>query len=429
MLNEYFANKVSVKKIISKIKTKLLKAPLKNRICYIILLQASLFQTWGIQQQQVNDSSKYLLLDIALQLQITDAVDNMYNFKFHQAEVEFAWLKYKYPDHPLPYFLYGISAWWQMMPNLDADTPLGDKFLAYMDTAIVKSKALLKADKSNVEASFFLAGAHGFKGRYHAEKKNWGKAAVAGKKALKYLKRIKGNESFSPEILFGEALFNYYSIWIRENYPMLRPILFFFPKGDKELGAQQMERVSRNAFYTRVEAIYFLMRIRVEEKKTFEALRLAEYIHQKYPDNPYFHRFYARMLYTTGQYVKTQEVSGQILRRIAEGQEGYEEVCGRYASFYLGHIASKRNHPEEAQTHFEQVIEYAKKTVDQTSGYYLFAQYYLARCEVETEDYDQALKRISIIRKNTRRRNDLNKKARKLKKEIRQMKRKKQRMN
>ncbi len=370
--------------------------------------------------QAPKDSTKYLLLNMGLQIEITDAVDDMYNFNFLRAEVAFNWLKYKYPEHPLPYFLYGISTWWQMMPNLDAETPLGDEFLAYMDSAIVKAKVMIDENENNVEAAFFLAGSYGFKGRYHSERKNWGRAAGAGKRALRYLKKTKGNESFSPEILFGDALFNYYSIWIRENYPMLRPILIFFPKGDKQLGIKQMEEVSLNAFYTRIEAIYFLMRIKAfEEKKVFEALRLAERIYSQYPNNPYFHRFYARMLYTTGQYEKAEEVSTEILNRIDKEQKGYEEVSGRYASFFLGHINQKKGNTAIAKPYFEQVIKLTEAVSGEKSGYYLFSQFYLAEDEAKSGLYDSALERISIIRDNTRRRDSMNQKARALKKEIR----------
>lgn len=374
----------------------------------------------NITGQSASNSSKYLLLNMPLQIEITEAVDNMYNFDFHNAEVKFNWLKYRYPEHPLPYFLFGISTWWQMMPNLDAETPLGDEFLAYMDTAIVKANAQLDLDENNVEAAFFLAGSQGFKGRYHSEKKNWLKAAGAGKRALKALEKTKGNESFSPEILFGDALFNYYSIWIRENYPSLRPILFFFPKGDKELGIKQLEQVSKNAFYTRIEAIYFLMRIKAfEQNKTFDALRLAERIYAQYPNNPYFHRFLARMLYTVGQYQKAADVSGEILKRIEEGQDGYEEVSGRYASFYLGHISKRQGDWDIARPYFEDVIKFTEMIDAEKSGYYLFSQMYLAEEEAKTEAYEAALDRIEIIRDNTRRRDDLNKKARALRKEIR----------
>ncbi len=370
-------------------------------------------------RKSASNSSEYLLLNMPLQIEITGAVDSMYNFNFRKAEIDFNWLKYRYPEHPLPYFLFGISTWWQMLPNLDAESPLGDEFLAYMDSAIVKAEVLLDKDENNIEATFFLAGSYGFKGRYHSEKKNWGRAATAGKWALRYLEKTKGNEGFSPEILFGDALFNYYSIWIRENYPMLKPILIFFPKGEKQLGIEQMEEVSKNAFYTRIEAIYFLMRIKAfEEQKTYDALRLGEQVFKKYPNNAYFHRFYTQMLYTVGQYQQAEVESKSILEKISQGQLGYEAVSGRYASFYLGHINKKRNEDGVATEYFEKVVEFSETSSDEEAGYYLFSQFYLAEYDVANEDYDSALERISIIRDYTKRREDINQRARALKKEI-----------
>lgn len=387
------------------------------RLVLVLTLLGGKASAMSVSQHPA-DSTQYLLLNMALQLQITDAVDNMYNFKFHKAEVEFNWIKYNYPEHPLAYFLYGISTWWQMMPNLDKESPLGDEFLAYMDTTITKAEVMFKQDETNIEAAFFLAGAYGFQGRYHSEKKNWMKAAGAGKHALRYLEITQGNASFSPEVLFGDALFNYYSIWIRENYPMLKPVLFFFPKGDKELGMKQLVEVSRNAFYTRIEAIYFLMRIKAfERNETFDALRLGESMFKEYPDNPYFHRFYARMLYTTGQYNEAAIQSQEILKRIENGQLGYEEISGRYASFYLGHISKTRGDNEQAIQHFKKVIDFTENLIDEEdSGYYLYSQYYLAEYAIENEEFDEALERIEIIRDNTKRKESLNEKARDLKK-------------
>lgn len=392
---------------------------MRRKIFGLLMLMTLCVPGKGFQSSFEGDSSKYLLLNFALQIEITDAVDQMYNFNFHKAEVEFNWLKYNYPEHPLPYFLYGISTWWQMMPNLDKVGDLGDEFLAYMDTAVVKSEKLLEADENNTEALFFLAGAYGFKGRYHSERKNWGRAAGAGRQALKYLKRTEGNESFSPEILFGDALFNYYSIWIRENYPMLKPILMFFPKGDKQLGIRQMEEVAANAFYTRVEAIYFLMRIKAfEQKNTAEGLRLGTYIFNQYPNNPYFHRFYARMLYNSGQRLKAEAVSKEILHRLDSGMFGYEETGGRYASFFLGHINKGRGNWGEAEKYYLQTLKFSEESEAEDAGYALFARLHLAEYYVDEKRYAEASPLIENIRKNTRRRSATYKKAKALAKEI-----------
>ena len=394
---------------------------MRRKIIVLSLLLLFTIQAKSFQSRFKVDDTKYLLQSFALQIEITDAVDHMYNFNFHKAEVEFNWLKFNYPKHPLPYFLYGISTWWQMMPNLDKVGELGDEFIAYMDSSIYMAEEILDREEDNIEALFFLAGSYGFKGRFHSDRKNWGKAANAGRLALKYLKRTQGNETFSPEILFGDALFNYYSIWIRENYPMLRPVLFFFPKGDKELGVKQLEEVAANAFYTRVEAIFFLMRIKAfETKETAEALRLGSYVHTQYPNNPYFHRFYARMLYNSGQRTKAEEVSKEIMQRLDSGVLGYEETSGRYASFILAHINKGRGNWEEAEPYYLQTLKFSEGSETENEGYALYARLHLAEYYVDEKRYTEAKPLIANIRKYTKRRSSSYKKARALEKEIKQ---------
>ena len=310
------------------------------------------------------------------------------------------------------------------MPNLEKDSPLADEFLTYMDMAVAKAKTLLKEDEHNAEAKFFLAGAYGFKGRYHSEKRNWVKAANAGRRALKYLKLSKGDQTFSPETQFGDALFNYYSIWIREHYPILRPILMFFPKGDKELGTQQMEQVAANAFYTRVEAIYFLMRMKAEEEDDEEALRLATYVHDQYPDNPYFHRFYTRMLYATGQFVKAEEESLKILQYLERGKPGYEAVSARNATFFLAHIHKIRGNWQQAEPLYKQVLVYSKELKMEKSGYSLFSALRLSEYYLAQKRDDEAVPLLKMVRTHTKRRNPNNKKARALQKQIKRNRKK-----
>jgi hypothetical protein len=68
------------------------------------------------------------------------------------------------------------------------------------------------------------------------DRKNWRKAIAAGNNAMEYLEIGDKQHELSPEFLFGDALYNYFSVWVPENYPALKPVLWFFPKGDKALG-------------------------------------------------------------------------------------------------------------------------------------------------------------------------------------------------
>ena len=91
---------------------------------YVLLLSflslsfLSLGQWWKKTEEAEKERSKgMLLLTSEVQIEATNAINQMYNFKFPEAEREFNYLKVKHPDHPLPDFLLGLVQWWKMVPN------------------------------------------------------------------------------------------------------------------------------------------------------------------------------------------------------------------------------------------------------------------------------------------------------------------------
>jgi hypothetical protein len=345
-------------------------------VVFLVLILSVVCFDLKAQTQVKKDSVVLLLSDLNVQLQCTQALNDLYNFKFADAEEKFNSLKTGYGWHPLPYFLIGLSEWWKIMPNTK-DTSHDAKFLAYMDTTIRVAERLHDDFPAyRAEASFFLAAAHGFQGRLYSdeERKNWRKAAAVGKDALDYLEESKAAQDLSPELLFGDALYNYFSVWVPENYPALKPVLWFFPKGDKALGLKQLKEVSYNAFYTRTEAMVWLMRIlNSYENDQFQALQISKYLNEEYPDNPYFHRYYARMLYSLGRYNEAEPVCKEILQRIDSGMVGYEGTSGRYAAFFLGQINESRKKYDDAKVNYLQCVKFAEEIDATETGYYLFS--------------------------------------------------------
>lgn len=362
------------------------------------------------------DSTIILLSDYDIQLECTQALNDLYNFKFDRAQQEFNDLKVKYGWHPLPYFLMGLSEWWKIMPNTK-DKSHDEAFLAYMDTTIHVANRLYKAYPAyKVEASFFLAGAYGFMGRLYSdeERKQWRKAASVGKDALDYLEESKGAHNLSPELLFGDALYNYFSVWVPENYPALKPILWFFPKGDKALGLRQLKEVSYNAFYTRTEAMVWLMRIlNSYENDQFQALQISKYLIESYPDNPFFHRYYARMLYSLGRYAEAEPVCKDILTRIDSGMIGYEATSGRYAAFFLGQIYESRKNYDEAKKYYEMCVVFAEKIHATETGYYLYSLIALGEIHQRQGNKSQAKKYFKRVKEEADRSDEAFKDAKK----------------
>lgn len=361
----------------------------------IKLLSSILLSFFGLSCFAQEDTSM-LLANKVVQIEATDAINDMYNFKFGQAETYFLRIKAQHPEHPMAYFLMALSNWWKMMPYIDNEdytNTYEKEFLYYTDQAIEKGEALFKEDENNVEAAFFLCAAHGFKGRYYSENKGYVKAALEGKSALHYLNYTKGKGDLSPEFLFGESIFNYYSEWIKDEYPLLKPLVGLFPKGNKATGIAQLKECATNAFYTRIEAQYFLLRIyNSEENKPQLAYPYAKYLSETFPDNPYFQRVYARLAWSVGYYADCEKICYDINYKVNISMPGYEENTGRYASYFLGRILYEKNDLEKAKFYLLKTAAFAESGNMTKMGYSLSAYYYLGLIEAKGNNDSEAEK-------------------------------------
>ena len=380
---------------------------LHRRYAWALLFYCSLSPLFS----QARDTL-YLLADKHVEYEAISALDSMYNFQFKAAQIRFHWLRQEYPTHPLPYFLLGLNEWWKMMPN--AEEKAYDKdFERYMNASIDRSKQLIE-EGLVTEGSFLAAAAYAFLSRFYGERKEWIQATWTGKSALHYLDLCREKKSLSTEILLGEGLYNYYSVWIRDNYPKLRILLFFFGKGDKALGLEQLNYVAKNAFYSRIEAQHFLMRILNEEQEDKrEAFHISEYLHRLYPNNAYFHRYYARMLYEMSNYGKCYQVCEEILKRVERKQTGYEGNSGRYASFFLGWIHQQhRQEPSAARPYYQQSLVFAQQAQALCMGYSLRAILELGDIAVADKRYEKAQAYYSQVRSLSERGSKFYKEAR-----------------
>ena len=339
------------------------------------------------------DTKGWLLLNKDIQLELDGAVHNLYNFKFDKAERQFRSLRRRYPNHPMPYFLLGLSTWWKIMPSNTESVQYDKPFYAYMDTAIAKAQRLYDADNHNYEASFFLSAAYGFDARLHAERGDWRKATVSSKRSLTYLQKSREANGLSPEFAFGEGLFNYYAVWIAEEYPFLRPILLFFPKGDRQKGLDQLSTVARTGFYTSTEARFFQMRILASERenKTEQAMQTSRGLVREFPDNACFARSYANYAFTEGDFPEVEKTSMDILAKLNKGLPGYEGTSGRVATYYLGYLMQNRYRDlSRAQDYYHRCLVFSESVNQTKGGYYLFSLSNLGRIAVALRNVSDA---------------------------------------
>ena len=352
-------------------------------------------------------------MDRGVQISTTAAVNNMYNFNFDDAEREFKWLKVKYPNHPLGDFLIGLNEWWKIVPDTK-QTQFDDKCLEYMDLAIDKAEDMYDDNHKNKEAAFFISAAYAVKGRLYAEREKWVKSAWAGKQAIKYLDNSRGEENINPELLFGDGIYNYYSKWIHENYKSLKPLLTFFRKGDKKLGIKQLENVANNAFYSRMEARYFLIQIYAMENQSAKSLTMARQMHSLYPNNSFFHRYVARNSFALGRLDEAEIYAKELLENLDRKRYGYGDNDGRYGAYILAYIYDnyKRNIPQ-AKFFYQKCINYALNNDTKESGYYSAANLALGKIAISEDENKAAVEYFAEVLKNSEKNSDSYKAAKK----------------
>jgi len=374
----------------------------KNLPQKLFILFAFLFCGKGLfAQSEQLVCPKMLLNDLSIQIESTEAINQMYNFKFNQAEAKFKDLKKRYPQHPMPYFLLGLSNWWKMLPNTDIHT-FDDAFLAYMDSSILFGEQLFDANNNNLEAAFFLAASYGLKGEFYGTRKSYTKAAWATKNALRYFKVTSDNSSLSPEFLYGKGILNYYRPWLKEKYPLLFPFLMLFPSGDEELGIKQLKEVSYKAFYSRTEAQYQLLRIYDNEDEYQKAYPIAKYLVKTFPDNSYFSRQYAKFAWFLNKYPEAKQECKSIIYKLDNGYPGFEATAGRYAGYILGDIYRKENKQDSAQKYFEKAVIYSERAGYTDQGYYFYALDGLAEIAEESGNNKAALQYYKTLLHNGR---------------------------
>jgi tetratricopeptide (TPR) repeat protein len=135
-------------------------------------------------------------------------------------------------------------------------------------------------------------------------------------------------------------------------------------------------------------------------------------LHEKFPNNPYFHRSYARYLYTTGKWTQAMEESLAILDRIEQKQFGYEATSGRYASFYLGEYFYRIGNLIEAKRYYSKTVIIGEESETQESGYYLYSLISLGKIATFEKNKPLAKTYFNQVKKYAKRKHPAHQEAR-----------------
>ncbi len=301
------------------------------------------------------ESSAQWLTDPNFDLHTKQGIDLVYNLEFDRAEQEFQRLVAAYPQHPAGYFFIAMVDWWRILMDIDNES-LDDRFIAKLDVVIDKCDSILDVNPDDVTALFFKGGSLGFRGRLRANRGSWVKAANDGRLALPIVQRAYKIAPGNFDILLGIGIYNYYAEAIPEQYPIVKPLMIFFPSGDKKKGVEQLTLAAANAKYAATEAGYFLLQLNYTHERQFDkALEISQKLFARFPNNVVFHRYVGRCFVSLGQWENARATFDNILSRCGNpgpAMVGYSESARREALYYLGVYAMNTGKYDEALQDF-----------------------------------------------------------------------------
>lgn len=310
---------------------------------------------------------------------VTTGIKQIYNLNFSQAEVTFRKLMADYPEKPAGRFFLAMIDWWRILVDLDVET-YDEIFFQKLEDVIYNCDQILEKDQKNVDALFFKGGAIGFRGRLRAYRESWLKAADDGREALPIVEEASSLDPNNLDVQLGFGIYNYYADVIPNQYPMLKPLMIFFPDGNREKGIEQLTNTAFNGKYTKYEARYFLMTLYYTyENDAFKADEYAKMLTNDFPNNPIFEKWKGRILIRKGDANSGYKIFSTVLEKADKNLFGYNnKKTKREASYYTGMLYRNEGKIDSAK-HFFQMCADISEQVDtkEESGFWINAMLYL----------------------------------------------------
>ncbi|MBI5595319.1 MAG: hypothetical protein HY928_04435 [Elusimicrobia bacterium] len=265
------------------------------------------------------------------------ALHAMYALEYSTAEAAAERFIGANPENPYgELFLTGML-WWRAATELlrAVDAPdLARRFDAHSRAAVSKSKRLFKAPKPRVRAeAYFVAGMSlGLRGQWRLTNRQYFKAYLDGKKAIKYLRKSVEIDPKLEDAYLGLGIFDYQAAVLPG---VLRLGALLLVRGDRAGGLARIRRAMVEGQFSNRQAASFLLTIlQTQEKDVPGALAILRDLRGKFPEGIYFLGVEASLLTASGDRaagVAAWAAAYDALRQKAAFRtKGWAVLCGAY---------------------------------------------------------------------------------------------------
>ncbi len=326
-------------------------------------------------------------------------INQIYSIKFTEAEKTFQLLKKEYPKHPASRFFFAMIDWWKIILS-EENEEQDDIFYDKIEETVDFCDEILDNDPENIDALFFKGGAIGFRGRLQVMRESWFSAADDGREALPLVELAHKLDPDNVDVKLGFGIYNYLAAVIPEKYPIVKPVMMFFPSGDKQLGLNQLKEAASAGKYSKFEARYILITFFYYFENDMNSAEIyANQLVQSFHDNPVFERWRGRIAARKNEWTLVDSIFKDVLKKADKNLEGYNTpMVRREANYYIGNNLRNNENYTDAFLYFKKCIEESKKIDgDKASGFRINATLYSGTIMEMRGKYDEAKKYYNAV--------------------------------
>lgn len=310
----------------------------------------------------------------------------IYNEQPQKADSVIAILTNRIPNHPVVPMMKALNEAWKDMP-MTVESKNFKKHESYLKKCLSLAEDIHDDHPDSHDGIFFQIVSRGLLAEYYSSGGSFVKAVSEAQKIYGLIKKAESLVDKNPDFLFSVGLYNYYREYYEEHNPIMKPLLLFFRRGDKDLGLQQLEVATERAVLSKVEAHIYLSYIYLRyEKVPNKSIKLLENINEELPRNNFIRAKLAECLIKRGDHKKARKHYNQLI----ESSDPYYQLNG-YVLKALN--IEKMNEPasQGAKYFYQKGVE-ASIEVPAIKGKYMrsIAHLNLAKIYIEEGNIDEA---------------------------------------
>ncbi|HMQ68408.1 MAG TPA: DUF3808 domain-containing protein [Ignavibacteria bacterium] len=323
--------------------------------------------------------------------EVLNALDDVYNLRFNEAEAKFRQIQSSDPSDPQGYFYESLIYFYKALPS--RDEKLFNKYMDMTDKVIEISEDALDKNENDYDALYYKGMSHSYRSLLMLSlNKNLLKAASNGNDGYRILTALVEKKPDYYDAYMGLGLYKIAIGFVPEKFQWLLTLIGF--DGNIKEGRSLLEKSLKNGVYTKVDSKVFLSIFSLKEKdeKDDKSLLYSKQLTEAYPESPVFKVFYSSILLQQGS---PEEAISEAENALSINNFSFKDEIIKSANAVLGTAYFRLNQYEKAAEHLEIYMKYVNR--EDRYNLYLFT---LGVSYELSGDRNKALEKYKKVRKD-----------------------------